>query len=216
MRLPLPSLKSIEMAGPSESWTPGPKVKRSGRETGYTSYCVGCGKGNRHWNAHLSVLHHNEIIITTLELHRTREILVDQMFPVPELPHLKKLALNFRYQCGEYCQYNLQEWEDVDTPEWKLAPYLANTASLETLILSQDLGFKSRFNSDDPGDDPDSACTWIDVVGILASAPWPKLRTICFKIFLTRSSLLLHFLQLHSHSLQSTRFDLPVSHMEVW
>lgn len=31
LRLPLPSLKSIEMAGPSESWTQGPKVKRRER-----------------------------------------------------------------------------------------------------------------------------------------------------------------------------------------
>ena len=85
--------------------------------------------------------------------------------------------------------------------------------NLDTLSRSW---FQKPFNSGDPDDDPDSACMWIDVVGILASAPWPKLRTICFKTFLTRSSSLLHFLQLHSHSLQTIRFDRPVSHMEVW
>ena len=108
---------------------------------------------------------------------------------------------------GNIAKYNLQGCEDIDTPEWKLAPYLANAASLETLILSQDIGFKSIFNSDDPDGDPDSACMWIDVIGILASDSWLELRTVCFKSFLTRDSSVLHFLQLHNHGLQSIRFD---------
>lgn len=91
--------------------------------------------------------------------------------------------------------------------EWTLAPHLANAENLENLILTQD-----RFT-----DRREDECVWsFDIVPILSTASWPKLRSIWFGRVFTMSPYLPRFVMIHGNSLRSIHLDRPVSREIVW
>jgi hypothetical protein len=214
MVLPLPNLRAVHVAGPTEDWMPGPKIKRRERETGLQASHRLMRHNNQAWNCHLSFalrdLHLNKIQITTLELHEYRQILVDQMYPVPVMSQLKTLILGFRYQFAESFQFTHPD--ESKKPKWRLAPFLAGAENLTTLAMAQD--FKT-FRPNSVGMQ-EMECAWIDMFPILADAQWPKLRQLNLYNVLLRSTSLLAFLDQHSDSLESVRIKEPITREQPW
>ena len=212
--LPLPNLRAINMAGPTEQWMPGPEIKRTERETGLQASRLMMRQVNLGANSHLSfalrVFHHNQIQITTLELREYRQILVDQMYPVPVMSHLKTLILGFRYKFVE--SFHFTHTDESKKPKWRLAPFLAGAENLTTLAIAQD--FKTFRRGLARIQEKERA--WIDMFSILTDAQWPKLRSINLHNVLLRSTSLLAFLEKHSDSLESLHIEEPVTCEKPW
>ena len=222
LSLSLPALGQVETTWPLDLWSPGPNPYRRGRKFNFGlrmgEYKMGdfFGPTNGCWNAHLGfallVLNDNDLKITTLELHQSREILLNRMYPVPNLIYLKNLMLHFRRQTPEQYNHHMAMADANGKPEWILAPYLANAENLETLILMQDL-------SSDPHEArrvARSGYAWFDVIQILSTASWPKLRSLWFDAVFTNSFYLPQFLMMHGNTLRSVHLDRRVSDEVIW
>ena len=158
--LPLPALSEIETVWPPVLSKLGPHHGRQEREGDFRLGIVHLfGPTNKCCNAHLSfalrALHDSGWKITTLELHQYREILRDQMYPVPILMSLKHLKLHFRHPFDVERKQARAISHGQERPEWTLAPYLANAENLEDLVLTQ-ARFTDRRNDE---------CVWsFDIV----------------------------------------------------
>ena len=210
--LPLPALSEIETAWPPDLSISEPHHGRLESESDFGLGIVHLfGPTNKRCNAHLSfalrALHDSGWKITTLELHQYREILRDQMYPVPILMSLKHLKLHFRHPFDVEGKQARAISDGQERPEWTLAPYLAYAENLEDLVLTQ-ARFTDRRNDE---------CVWsFDIVPILLAASWPKLRSVWFGEDFTGSSYLPQFMMMHGNSLRSIHLDRPVSREIVW
>ena len=210
--LPLRALSEIEMAWPPDLLILGPYSSRREREGNSRLGIIDLfGPLNKRCNAHLSfallVLHDSGLKITTLELHQYREVLLNQMYQVPTVVYLKHLKLNFRHPFDVEHKQARAMADGANKFGWTLAPYLANAENLETLILTQD-----RFT-----DRREDRCVYsFDIVPILSTAPWPKLRSVWFGEVFTRSPYLLQFTRIHGNSLRSLHLDQPVGCEAIW
>ena len=156
LSLHLPKFSEIETAWP-------PELYRGEREGKSSLGIVDLfGPSNELCNAHLSfalrVLHYGRLKITTLELHQYREILLDQIYAVSTLIHLKYLKLHFRHPFDVELEQARAMSDREKGFEWTLAPYLANAENLENLTLTQDRFIDKR----------EDECVWsFDIVPIL-------------------------------------------------
>ena len=212
LSLPLPALSEMETVWPPDLPISNPHPGRREREGNLRLGIVDLfGPANKRCNAHLSfallVLHDSGLKITTLELHQYREVLLDQMYPVPILISLKHLKLHFRHPFTVEHKQAMAMSGRRERPELALAPYLANAENLENLILTQD-----RFT-----DRREDECVWsFDIVQILSTATWPNLRSVWFGKDFTESTYMLQFMMVHGKSLRSIHLDRPVSREIVW
>ena len=212
--LPLPALGEIKTGWPFDVSTTGPRPGRPERAANFRhGFRDVLGAANKRCNAHLSFallyLHNSGLRITTLELHQYREIVKNQMYPVPVLGYLKHSKLRFRHQFTV-------EWHTA-TPmaqdglpncyNFVLAPYLANAENLETLILSQQIS-----NGTDLGD-----CILSALIKMLSTTgSWPKLRSIWVGALFTEDVYLVHFLMKHGRTLRSIHLNRPVEDERYW
>ncbi len=210
--LPLPALSEIETAWPPDLSASGPHPGRREREGNLRLGIVDLfGPANKRCNAHLSfalqILHDRGLEITTLELHQYRDILLDQIHPVPILISLKHLKLHFRHPFTVEHKQAMAMFGGQERFKLSLAPYLANAENLENLIVTQD-----RFT-----DRREDGCIFsFDIVPILSIASWPKLRSVWFGKDFTRSYYMLHFMMIHGKSLRSIHLDRPVGREIIW
>ena len=223
LSLPLPALSEVEVAWPSDLWMTGPHPGRRERGGNFRPGDI-LRPANKRCNAQVSfalpVLHDSELKITSLELHQYRDVLINEIYPVPVFLYLKHLKLHFRHQFlaifdtpGSIIgRLALANGQNPETYQMKLAPYLANAENLESLVLTLDL-FIDRYNDHRDAEDE---CRWIDIVPILSTASWPKLRSVWFHRVFTRSPHLIRFLMTHGNSLHSIHLDRPVSREIVW
>ncbi|KAK0510759.1 hypothetical protein JMJ35_007191 [Cladonia borealis] len=212
LSLPLPALSEIETAWPPDLRASDPHPGRREREGNLPLGIVDLfGSSNKRCNAHLSfallALHDNGLKLTTLELHQYREILLDQIHPVPTLIHLKHLKLHFRHPFDVEHKQARAMADGAKIFEWTLAPYLANAENLENLTLTQDRFIDKR----------EDECVWsYDIVPILSTASWPKLRSVWFGRIFTMSTYSPQFMMMHGKSLRTIHLDRPVSREIVW
>lgn len=212
LSLPLPALSEIETAWPPDLCVSGPHPGRQQREGNIRLGIVDLfGLANKRCNAHLSfallVLHAQGLKITTLELHQYREILRNQMYPVPILICLKHLKLHFRLPPTVERHQAMAMSDGQGRLEWILAPYLANAENLENLVLTQ-----GRFTDRHE----DECVESYDIIPILSRASWPKLRSVWLGEVFTRSTYLLEFLMTYGNSLRSIHLDRPGDLKYVW
>ena len=210
--LPLPALSEIETAWPPSLLVSGPHPGRQQREGNIRLGIVDLfGPANKRCNAHLSfallVLHELGLKLTTLELHQYREILLNQMYPVPTLIYLKHLKLHFRHPPTVERHQAMAMADGQGRLEWILAPYLANAENLENLVLTQ-----GRFTDKHE----DECVESYDIIPILSRASWPKLRSVWLGEDFTRSTYLLEFLMTYGNSLRSIHLDRPGDLKNVW
>ena len=78
----------------------------------------------------LQMFNASGVNMTRLELHRYREALMDETFPIPALKQLRELALDFSDPDAEELVHAKQRWE--------LASWLLGAENLELLKLAQD------------------------------------------------------------------------------
>ena len=210
--LPLPALSEIETAWPPDLSISGLRHGRRERQGDSRLGIVDLfGPTNKRCNAHLSfalrALHDSGWKITTLELHQYREILRDQMYPVPILMSLKHLKLHFRHPFDVEDKQARAITHGLERPELTLAPYLENAENLEDLILTQAPFTKRR----------EDEWVWsFDIVPVLLTASWPKLRSVWFDWVFTTSTYLPQFMMMHGNSLRSIHLNRPVSREIVW
>ena len=211
--LPLQALSEVEMAWPPDRSIPGPHSSGWEREGNFRLGIIDLfGPLNKRCNAHLSfallVLHDSGLKITTLELHQYREVLLNQVYPVPTMIYLKHLKLTFRhpFDVGQYQAWVMSAGGGKKIG-WTLAPYLANAENLETLILTQDRFTDRR---------EDRCVDSFDIVPILSTASWPKLRSVWVDEVFTRSPSLLQFIGTYGNSLRSIHLDRPVNCEAFW
>ena len=204
--LRLPALSEIETVWPPELWIPGPDPGRLRSGYSHLGPADLLGPSNQRCNAHLSFallhLHESDLKITTLELHQYREILLNQKYPVPVLVYLKHLKLRFRHHYTVEWHEAVLIADRLYRSNRVLAPYLANAGNLETLILSQELS----------GGTDMSDCIWSDLIPILSTALWPKLRSIWVGGLFAMDARLVKFLMRHGNSLRSIHLDRPARH----
>ena len=214
--LPLPALSEIETAWPFDVSMTGPHLGRPERAANFRpGFRDVRGAANKRSNAHLSFallnLHNSGLKITTLELHQYREILEDQVYPVPVLGYLKHLKLRFRHHFTVKW-HTAKPWAQdglFDCHDYVLAPYLANAGNLETLILSQQIS-----NGTDMGD---FIFLLDDIIPMLSTTgSWPKLRSIWVDALFTDNLYLVHFLMKHGKTLRSIHLNRPVEDEYYW
>lgn len=225
--LPLPALSELEIAWPSDLWMIGPHRGRRERNGNFRPGDI-LSPANQRCNAQLTfaliVLHDSELKITRLELHQYRDVLMNQIHPVPVLIYLKHLKLHFRHQfLAMFDAPGSLRWrlmlanalangEQTETYQMKLAPFLANAENLESLVLTLD-HFVHRY---DDRHGPDDECRWLDLVPILSTASWPKLRSVWLHGVFTKSPHLIRFLMTYGKSFHSIHLDRPVRREIVW
>ena len=205
LSLHLPKFSEIETAWP-------PELYRGEREGNSSLSIVDLfGPSNELCNVHLSfalrVLHYGRLQITTLELHQYREILLHQIHPVPTLIHLKHLKLHFRHPFDVEHKRARAMSDGKEKFDWTLAPHLAKAENIKSLILTQD-----RFT-----DRREDECVYsFDIVPILSTASWPKLRSVWFGGNFARSTRMLQFMMMHGKSLRTIHLDHPVGPEIPW
>ena len=208
--LRLPALSEIETVWPPDLWIPAPDPAR--RRSEYSQFGLDdlFEPSNQRENAHLTFallyLQESDLKITTLELHQYREILWNLVYRVPILVYLKHLKLRFRHNFTVQWYECTAIVDGLYGSELVLAPYLANAGNLETLILSQELSCGT-----DMGD-----CIWSDLIPILSTAVWPKLRSIWVGGLFAMDAHLVKFLMRHGNSLRFIHLDRPVMQKYYW
>ena len=217
LSLPLPALSEVEIAWPSDLWLTGPHPGRRERGGNFRPGDI-LRPADQRCNAQLSftllILHDSELKITSLELHQYRDVLINLIDPMPVLIYLKHLKLHFRHQfLAIFHRPGSFQWRlamlnhpNAETYQMELAPYLANAENLETLVLTLD-HFIDRYNDRHGADEE---CRWLDLVPILSTASWPKLRSVWLHRVFTRSPHLIRFLMTYGNSLHSIHLDRPV------
>ena len=207
--LRLPALSEIETVWPPDLWIPGPDAvgRRRGSHLGLSRRFEPL---NQVCNAHLSFamlcLHESDLKITTLELHQYREILSNRKYPVPTLVYLKHLKLRFRHYFTVKWQEAVLIADNLYRSNRVLAPYLANAENLETLILSQELSCGTDIGE----------CIWYNLMPILSTALWPKLRSIWVGEIFAMDGRLAKLLMRHGNSLRSIHLDRPARQDYYW
>ena len=203
--LHLPKLSDLETAWPPELYR--------GEGEGKSSLGIVdlFGPSNELCNVHLSFalqdLHDGGLYITTLELHQYREILLHQIHPVPTLIHLKHLKLHLRHPFEVERKRARAMSNGKRKLHWILAPHLAKAENLESLILRQDHLIDRR----------EYECVYpFDIVPILSTASWPKLKSVWFGENFARSTSMLHFMMKHGKSLRSIHLDHAVGPKIAW
>lgn len=90
--------------------------------------------------------------------------------------------------------------ELLDGSTWKLAPALCNTASLQTLEISQD----------------PEARVFYDVLELVQDVHWPILARVVFNKICTRAATLEKFLLNHRSSLRWIDIHRPMIQSKMW